>query len=46
VKKFVNSGGNVFHGPDCQLVKRALGIKEQEIAFDCLDWDEKIIPHG
>ena len=46
VKKFVISGGNVFHGPDCQLAKCALGIKEQEIAFDCLDWPEEIIPHG
>ena len=46
VKKFVSAGGNVFHGPHCELAKRALGIKEQEIAFDCLDWDEEIIPHG
>lgn len=22
------------------------GIREQAVAFDCLDWDEEIIPHG
>jgi hypothetical protein len=46
VKEFVSAGGNVFHGPDCELAKRALGIKELEIPFDCLDWDEELIPHG
>ena len=46
VKQFVTVGGNVFHGPHCELAKRALGIKEQEVTFDCLDWDEEIIPHG
>jgi hypothetical protein len=46
VQKFVRAGGDVFHGPNCELAKRALDIKEQAIAFDCLDWDEEIIPHG
>ena len=46
VKQFVHIGGNVFHGPHCQLAQRALGIKEHEIAFDGLDWQEEIIPHG
>jgi hypothetical protein len=46
VKEFVHGGGNVFHGPHCELAKRALGIKEEAIKFDCLDWDEEIIPHG
>jgi hypothetical protein len=46
VQKFVRAGGNVFHGPNCELARRALGIEEQDIAFDCLDWDEEIIPHG
>jgi hypothetical protein len=46
VQKFVRTGGDVFHGPNCELARRALGIKEQDIAFDCLDWDEEIIPHG
>lgn len=46
VKKFVSGGGNVFHGPNCELSKRALGVKEQKIGFDCLDWEEEIIPHG
>lgn len=46
VRNFVISGGKVFHGPDCELARRALGIKQQRVAFDCLDWDEEIIPHG
>jgi hypothetical protein len=46
VKKFVADGGNVFHGPDCELAKRALGIEEETIPFDCIKWHEEIIPHG
>jgi hypothetical protein len=46
VKKFIKAGGNVFHGPHCKLAKRALGIKEQNISFDCILWREEIIPHG
>lgn len=46
VKKFAVAGGNVFHGPSCKLAQRALGIREREIAFDCLAWEEEIIPHG
>ena len=46
VKKFGRGGGNVFHGPHCELAKRALGIEEVKIAFDCITWDEEIIPHG
>jgi hypothetical protein len=46
VKQFVRSGGNVFHGPHCELAIRALGIQEEAIAFDCIDWAEEIIPHG
>lgn len=36
VKKFVADGGNVFHGPHCELAKRALGVEEEPIPFDCL----------
>ena len=46
VKKFVRGGGNIFHGPHCELAKRALGIAEEKIEFDCIQWDEEIIPHG
>ena len=46
VTQFVCAGGNVFHGPECELVGRSLGIEEKPVAFDCLDWDEEIIPHG
>lgn len=46
VRQFASRGGKVFHGPHCELAERALGVKEQAIEFDCLDWDEEIIPHG
>ena len=31
VENFVCAGGNVFHGPHCELAKRALGIEEEVI---------------
>jgi hypothetical protein len=46
VKKFVAVGGTVFHGPHCELARRALGIEEEAIPFDCIKWHEEIIPHG
>ena len=46
VKKFVRAGGNVFHGPHCELAKRSFGIEETNIVFDCIKWEEEIIPHG
>jgi len=46
VKKFAADGGTIFHGPHCELTKRALGIEEEPIAFDCIKWREEIIPHG
>ena len=46
VKRFVRGGGNVFHGPHCELARCALGIKEDATEFDCIDWNDEIIPHG
>jgi hypothetical protein len=46
VNKFVTAGGTIFHGPHCELARRAFGIEEQTIAFDCVKWREEIIPHG
>jgi hypothetical protein len=46
VKKFVRGGGSLFHGPHCALANRALGIKEENIPFDCIQWHDEIIPHG
>ncbi len=46
VKKFVADGGTVFHGPHCDLARRALGIEEEASAFDCIKWYEEVIPHG
>lgn len=46
VKQFAAGGGTVFHGPHCELAKRAFGIVEETAAFDCIQWSETIIPHG
>lgn len=46
ILEFVESGGSLFHGPHCELAKRALGIEEGSVDFDCIAWDEEIIPHG
>jgi hypothetical protein len=46
VKQFVIDGGTVFHGPHCELVRRAFGVEEEAVAFDCIQWQEAVIPHG
>jgi hypothetical protein len=46
VKKFAAEGGMVFHGPHCELAQRAFDVEEEPVEFDCIDYHEKIIPHG
>ena len=46
VNRFVADGGTIFHGPQCELSKHALGISEEAVVFDCIKWEEKVIPHG
>lgn len=46
VTQFVEAGGTVLHGPHCELARRALGIEEEAVEFDCLQWQEALIPHG
>lgn len=46
VRRFVAAGGNVFHGAHCILARRALGVVEEDVPFDCFRWREDIIPHG
>jgi hypothetical protein len=46
VKAFVAGGGTVFHGPGCKLAHEALGIQEESVEFDCIAWQEALIPHG
>jgi len=46
IRKFVADGGTMFHGPHCQLARRAIGIEEDPADFDCIGWQEEIIPHG
>lgn len=46
VRVFVGGGGTVLHGPHCELARRALGLVEETVEFDCLKWCEELIPHG
>lgn len=46
VRAWVSAGGTLWHGPRCELARRAFGIEEEEVGFDCLAWREEIIPHG
>lgn len=46
VKRWVESGGTLFHGPGCELARRAFGVEEEAASFDCINWEEPIIPHG
>lgn len=46
VHAFVVGGGTLLHGPACELAERAFGVAETEVEFDCLDWQEPVIPHG
>jgi hypothetical protein len=46
VKEFVGQGGTLFHGPHCELARNAFGIEEEAVEFDCIRWDEDVIPHG
>lgn len=46
VRAFVKGGGTVLHGPHCELARRALDIVEEKVEFDCLKWQEELIPHG
>jgi hypothetical protein len=46
IKQFVTAGGTMFHGPHCELARRAVGIEEEVVAFDCIKWREEVIPHG
>lgn len=46
VRSWVESGGTLLHGPHCELARRACGVEEEAVEFDCLAWREEIIPHG
>jgi hypothetical protein len=39
VKQFVLDGGTMLHGPHCELARRALGIKEKAVTFDCFSFN-------
>lgn len=46
VRRFAEDGGMVFHGPGCVLAQRTFGLTEADVPFDCIAWEEAIIPHG
>ncbi|HKT57106.1 MAG TPA: beta-galactosidase trimerization domain-containing protein [Microbacterium sp.] len=46
VHTFVAGGGTLLHGPDCGLAQHAFGVSQTATEFDCLDWQEPVIPHG
>ncbi|MFT3788668.1 MAG: hypothetical protein QM770_21265 [Tepidisphaeraceae bacterium] len=46
VRSFVEQGGVLLHGPHCLLAQSAFDIRESPVEFDCIAWDEPIIPHG
>jgi hypothetical protein len=46
VKEFLQRGGTMFHGPHCDLARRAANVEEELVEFDCIHWREPIIPHG
>jgi len=39
VKQFVTTGGTVFHGPHCEMARRAFGVEEDAVDFDCIRWE-------
>lgn len=44
VRDFVGRGGTVLHGPHCELARRALGIEEEMVEFDCLECGRGFMP--
>lgn len=46
VRSWVEDGGTLWHGPHCELARKACGIEEEAVEFDCLKWKEELIPHG
>ncbi|MFT4261931.1 MAG: hypothetical protein QM572_00975 [Nocardioides sp.] len=46
VAAWVRSGGVAFHGPGSGLAHNAFGVREETVDFDCIAWDDDIIPHG
>lgn len=46
VRAWIEAGGTLLHGPHCGLAQRAAGIHEEPVEFDCMTWQEELIPHG
>jgi hypothetical protein len=46
LRAWVEAGGIMLHGPQCELARRSFGIDEEAVEFDCLNWQEELIPHG
>lgn len=46
IRAFVEAGGTMMHGAGCALANRVFGITEEAVDFDCIRWQEDLIPHG
>lgn len=53
VHAWVEAGGVLLHGPRCELARRAFGVEEESLDFDCFTFRahgaekaEDVIPHG
>ena len=53
VRAWVETGGVLLHGPRCELARRAFGVEEEALDFDCFTFraqgaekTEDVIPHG
>lgn len=46
IRGFVEAGGTMMHGAGCKIAKRVFGISEEAVEFDCIRWQEDLIPHG
>jgi hypothetical protein len=46
IRGFVEAGGTMMHGAGCELANRVFGITEEDVEFDCIRWQEDLIPHG
>jgi hypothetical protein len=46
VRAWVEAGGTLLHGPHCELARRALGVEEEAITFDCLNCRRGFMPRS
>jgi hypothetical protein len=45
-RAWVGTGGTLWHGPHCELARRALGVEEEIVDFDCLECSGGYMPRN